>query len=166
MLDIRGWMSIPQCLLFHLLRLELRKRGDNFNWVKYVFLWKHLMLLCLLYFFRERNKIKNVISILPRIFVSKSFAYTSFIHFTLFLPHRHKSDLYLEELLVIKLPFEFVSFYSRSSFNMDLLLCCYAFDFCNPDKDPRFCSFLITATAFHIIFVRLTCKKGSRDAIA
>ena len=40
------------------------------------------------------------------------------------------------------------------------LLCCSAFDFCNPEKDSHFCTFLITATEFHVIFVRLTLPKA------
>ena len=60
---------------------------------------------------------------------------------------------------LFKLTFEFVSStHSRSS--LWTYYCCYAFEFCNPDKDPLFYSFLITASTFHIIFVRLTCPKA------
>ena len=40
------------------------------------------------------------------------------------------------------------------------LLCCSAFGFCNPEKDPHLCTSLITATAFHVIFVLLTLPKA------
>ena len=79
--------------------------------------------------------------------------------FHLFLSQRHNH--YLEELLVVKMTFKFISFsHPRSLFHLELSLFCYAFDFCNPDTDPRFWSFLITATALNIIFVRLTFPKA------
>ena len=97
--DIRnGWMSMPQCLFLHLLRPEFRKRGDMtyfqfiliyFNWVKCNFFMETSAFVFALIFFWERNKIKNGISILPRIFVgSKSllilFMLLSFISFPFF----------------------------------------------------------------------------------
>ncbi len=104
----------------------------------------------------------NGISILSRIFLGrKPFALYClyFFHLFLFLSQRHESHLYLEEMLLMKLTFEFVSLtlsFFISFGPITLLLSCIRR--LQPRyKHPRFCSFLITSTAFHIIFVRLTC---------
>ena len=132
-----------------------------------------------IFFYLERNKIRNMSSLLSWIFNfngSKPFVTVLLLFFFLLQRHNYcKSQLYLEEWLVLKMTFGFLSF-SLSFFNfilllslllaysyLALLICCSAFDVCNPEKDRSFCSFskyCYGATAFHIIFVRLTHPKA------
>ncbi len=88
-----------------------------------------------------------------------------YFHFILFLSQRHKSHLYLEELVAMKMTSDFVSLPSCSSLYLDLSLCCYAFDFYNTDKDPIFCSF--SNFCYHVSYHFRTShlSKGTRDAI-
>ena len=146
------------CILFE-------KKYISWNHVSDVFVFAFILL------FWERNKIRNMISLLFWIIKfkgSKPFICNNYTTLISFLSQRHKSHLYLDEWVVLKMSFEFVSI-SLFFFNSSGLIYSAALHstFATPKKDPHFKSFLITATSFHVINYRTShSSKGTRDAIA
>ncbi len=124
------------------------------------------MLLCLLSFFMwETNEIWNVISFLSLIFVdSKPFVCNPlyFFHFFIFF-HRDTSQLYLEDLVVLKMKnydvwvcfsFPLVLHFIWTYYSAALHL-----TFATPRR-IHVSVLLIIATTFHIILKRITCPKA------
>ncbi len=116
------------------------------------------MLSCLLEFFIwERNKINWI-----RFPFFLGFCWVKpFIcnHLRIHVLQETQSHLYSEEWLVLKMMFEFVSFslsFVTSSGLITLLLCIWLLQ---PWEGPTSLLFIVTATPFCIIFLRLTCPK-------